>query len=220
MIVRFWGVPSEILKIWRAIHASMNCFKYHFSSRAVKTYLYEDLSFMNLSLSIHRTENLVYSIDKIMPQARFLMQIEWWFWIIAGFSLIGLDLIIPSFTIIWFGVGALVVGALSCLLAGFPLAGQIAFWLLISACFSVMWIKYLRPKSDRTLAGLTKEEILGEAGVIISGTKDSKRRGIVKFRVTILGADEWSCYSSESLHVGDRVRVVDREGRILKVEII
>jgi membrane protein implicated in regulation of membrane protease activity len=148
------------------------------------------------------------------------MQIEWWYWIIAGFCLIGIELIVPSFTIIWFGMGALVVGTLSGLWPGFSLAGQIALWSLASICFTTMWFKYLKPKSNRTNAGMSKEGIVGESGVIIRGTKDSNGRGIVKFRISVLGIDEWSCHSSETLHVGDRVRVVDIEGHMLKVEII
>lgn len=148
------------------------------------------------------------------------MQIEWWHWIIAGFCLIGLELLIPSFTIIWFGLGALAVGVLSGLWPGFSLAGQVALWSFASICFTAMWFKYLKPKGDRTRAGMSKEGIVGESGIIIRGTEDSYGRGIVKFRISVLGADEWGCYSSEALHVGDRVRVVDIEGQILKVEII
>ena len=77
------------------------------------------------------------------------MQIEWWYWIIAGFCLIGLELVIPSFTIIWFGLGALFVGALSCLWPGIPLAGQVALWSVTSIGFTLMWLKYLKPKGDR-----------------------------------------------------------------------
>ncbi len=148
------------------------------------------------------------------------MQIEWWYWIIAGFCLIGLELIIPSFTIIWFGFGALVVGALSGMWPKFPLAGQVALWSLSSICFTVLWFRYLKPKGDRTHAGMSKEGIVGESGLIVRGTDDSYGRGIVKFRISVLGADEWRCYSNEILHVGDRVRVIDIEGQILKVEII
>ena len=148
------------------------------------------------------------------------MQIEWWYWIIAGFCLIGLELVIPSFTIVWFGLGALVVGALSGLLPGIPVAGQVALWSATSICCTVLWFKYMKPKDDRTHAGTSKGGIAGETGIIISGTEDSYGRGIVKFRISILGADEWGCFSSETLHVGDRVRVVDIEGQILKVEII
>lgn len=148
------------------------------------------------------------------------MQIEWWYWIIAGFCLIGLELVIPSFTIIWFGLGALVVGSLSFLWPGFPVAGQVALWSLASICFTAVWFRYLKPKGDRTHAGMSKEGIVGETGIIIRGTEDSYGRGIVKFRISVLGADEWGCFSGEILHVGDRVRVVDIEGQILKVEII
>ena len=37
------------------------------------------------------------------------MEILWWHWLIGGLILIGLELVIPSFTIIWFGLGAVLV---------------------------------------------------------------------------------------------------------------
>lgn len=148
------------------------------------------------------------------------MQIEWWYWIIAGFCLIGLELIIPSFTISWFGLGALVVGALSGLWPGIPPAGQITLWLIASVSFTLLWFKYLKPNGDRTHAGMSKEGIVGETGIIIRGTEHGHGRGVVKLRIPVLGADEWSCCSGEILHVGDRVRVIDIEGQILKVDII
>jgi len=144
------------------------------------------------------------------------MQLEWWYWIVAGFCLIGLELLVPSFTIIWFGMGALVVGALNAAWPGFPLSGQILLWSVASILFTSVWFKYLKPK-NRTHAGMSKEGIVGETGIIIRGTDDSYDKGIVKFRISILGADEWTCYSEQILHVGDTVRVADIEGQILKV---
>lgn len=148
------------------------------------------------------------------------MQIEWWHWIIAGFCLIGVELVFPSFTIIWFGLGALMVGAFSGLLSGLSLVSQIALWLCTSLSFTAMWFKYLKPKGERTRERVPKEGIVGESGVVIRGTEDGYDQGIVKFHVSVPGADEWSCRSSETLHVGDRVRVVEREGQVLKVEVI
>lgn len=145
------------------------------------------------------------------------MKIEWWYWVIAGFCLIGLELIVPSFTIIWFGLGALAVAVLAFLWPGFPVSGQVFVWSIASVCFTVMWFKYLKPKQDRTHAGMSKEGIVGETGLIIRGTEDSYGRGTVRFRISVLGADEWSCYSEQILKVGDSVRVVDIEGQILKV---
>lgn len=148
------------------------------------------------------------------------MQIEWWYWIIAGICLVGLELIVPSFTIIWFGLGALVVGVLKLLWPAFPAAGQVFLWSVASICFMFMWFRYFKPKGDRTHAGMSKEAIVGESGIIIRGTDDSYGRGTVRFRISILGADEWGCYAEEVLKVGDSVRVVDIEGQILKVEKI
>jgi membrane protein implicated in regulation of membrane protease activity len=145
------------------------------------------------------------------------MNVEWWHWVIVGLCLIGLELIVPSFTIIWFGLGALVVGFLKFGFPSFPVAGQVALWTFASICFTLMWFKYLKPKGDRTHAGMSKEGIVGETGIIIRGTQDSYGRGVVRFRISVLGADEWGCYSEEVLKVGDSVRVVDIEGQILKV---
>lgn len=145
------------------------------------------------------------------------MQIEWWYWFIAGFCLIGLELIVPSFTIIWFGFGALIVGCIKFLWVDFPLSGQLFLWSVASIAFTLVWFKYLKQKKDMTHAGMSKEGIVGETGIIIRGTEDSYGRGLVRFRISVLGADEWSCYAEDMLKVGDSVRVVDIEGQILKV---
>ncbi len=148
------------------------------------------------------------------------MQIEWWHWIMAGFCLIGMDLIIPSFAIIWFGLGALMAGVFYCFCPGFPLVGQVLLWLLVSSSFMAMWFKYLKPMVGLTGAGKLKEDIVGESGVIIRGTNDCDGRGVVEFSVSAPCEPKLGCYSSEALHVGDRVRVVDVEGENLQVEVI
>lgn len=148
------------------------------------------------------------------------MQIEWWYWVIAGFCLIGLELVVPSFTIIWFGFGAVVVGVVKFLWPGFPVSGQVFLWSVASICFTVVWFRFFKPKGDRSHAGMSKEGIVGETGIIIRGTEDSYGRGTVRFRISVLGADEWTCYSEEVLKVGDSVRVLDIEGQILKVKVI
>lgn len=146
-----------------------------------------------------------------------MIQLEWWYWIVAGFCLIGLELIIPSFTIIWFGLGALVVGCLKGLWSTMPLAVQIAIWSVSSVVFTLLWFRFGNQKRNLSVAGMSKEGIVGESGIIIKGTLDSFGRGVVRFRISVLGADEWNCYSEEQLKVGDTVRVVDIEGQLLKV---
>ncbi len=148
------------------------------------------------------------------------MKIEWWYWILAGFVLIGLELVIPSFTIIWFGFGALLVGILLLVVPFMADWLQVLLWALFSVLFTIIWFKYLKPKKDNTNAGLSKEAIVGESGIIIRGTTDSYAKGTVRFRISILGADEWTCFSDEILKVGDSVMVEDIEGQMLKVKKI
>lgn len=145
------------------------------------------------------------------------MQLEWWYWIIAGFSLIGLELIFPSFTIIWLGLGALVIGVLKAVWPGLPAITQLLLWLAATISFTVMWFKYLRPRRCKEPEGTPGERVIGETGIVILGRGDSPGRWRVRFHAPLLGADEWRCYADVELQVGDRVRVTQIEGQILKV---
>ncbi len=149
-----------------------------------------------------------------------MLTILWWHWLVLGLCLIGLELLIPSFTIIWFGLGAVAVSLLVVLLPGSPLWLQGLLWAVASVAFTLMWFKYLKPKNSRTHAGQSKEAIVGETGIIIRGTSSSYDKGVVRFRIAILGADEWTCYAEEPLSVGETVRVEDIEGQILKVRTL
>lgn len=145
------------------------------------------------------------------------MTIAWWHWLVLGMCLIGLELLIPSFTIIWFGLGAVAVALLILVVPSVPLWLQVLLWAIASVLFTLMWFKYLRPKNSRTHAGQSKEALVGETGIIIRGTADSYAKGTVRFRIAILGADEWTCFADEPLNVGDTVQVEDIEGQMLKV---
>ena len=38
------------------------------------------------------------------------MSFEWWHWIVLGIGLVIAELAVPAFFVIWFGLGALLVG--------------------------------------------------------------------------------------------------------------
>jgi membrane protein implicated in regulation of membrane protease activity len=148
------------------------------------------------------------------------MTVHWWYWLLLGLCLIGAELIVPSFTIIWFGLGALIVGVVQLLWSGFPLWGGLLLWAISSIVFTILWFRYLKPRTDRTKSGLAKEAILGERGMVMRGTGHLYERGRVRFQISLLGADEWDCFADQELQVGDAVRVIDIEGQMLKVEKI
>ncbi len=68
----------------------------------------------------------------------------WWHWTIFGLALAAFDLYIPSFTLLWFGIGAVATGFAAGLYdAGPPL--QVSYWMLSSLSVAAFWALWVRP---------------------------------------------------------------------------
>ncbi|MET0106053.1 MAG: NfeD family protein [Sedimenticola sp.] len=145
-------------------------------------------------------------------------QILYWHWIVLGIGLMLLEIVLPSFTALWFGAAAVIVGILLLLMPDLSGTLQIVLWTSLSALLTWAWFKYLKPLSiDRTKAGLSREAIIGEIGQVIS-VPNAERKGVLRFPAPVLGADEWQFISQdEVLSSGDRVRVIDLSGNALIV---
>ncbi|MCL7462496.1 NfeD family protein [Pseudomonas sp. NW5] len=144
------------------------------------------------------------------------MNIEWWYWIIAGILLILLELVIPSFFVLWFGLGALLVGGLLLLNGELGLTGQLLIWLGASLAMVVLWLRVFRSSRQKTLIGTAAGEVMGEIGLLV-GAVAPFQRGRVRFQKPILGAEEWACVADSAIAAGARVRIVSIEGSYLKV---
>jgi membrane protein implicated in regulation of membrane protease activity len=142
----------------------------------------------------------------------------WWHWVAGGIVLSVMELFIPSFTILWFGLGAIVTGVLLALFPGLPLPGQLALWIVFSCAFVLVWFRYVKPRKDRTTSGLSKEAVIGAVGMVSTGVSSPYDKGKVRFQMPLCGDDEWPFVADEALRQGDRVRVVDVEGQLLRVK--
>ncbi|MHC1698845.1 MAG: NfeD family protein [Geobacteraceae bacterium] len=140
-----------------------------------------------------------------------------WIWIAAGIVLSVFEIIIPSFTIIWFGLAAVVVGFLSFILRTDSLALQLALWAVLSAVFTYGWFRFFRQET-KTLSGQSKEAIIGKAGVIVKTNDTTFPGGVIRFPIAVLGSDEWSYISDELLKLGDRGVIVDIAGDKLVIK--
>jgi membrane protein implicated in regulation of membrane protease activity len=146
------------------------------------------------------------------------MEVLWWHWIVLGFLLMAAEIFVPSFTIFWAGLAALVVGGLAALFSGFTLPGQIALWAALSALLVGGWFAWINPRlRDRTTAGMAKEAISGKSGLVVEANAEGTR-GKVRFVVPIMGADEWPFLCEEGgVRQGDRVVAYDHSGNTLMV---
>ena len=144
------------------------------------------------------------------------MNPEWWTWVVGGIALILAELAIPSFFIVWFGLGAILVGLLMLALPHLSLTAQLAVWTLASLAMVVLWFRVFKRSFYRTRIGTADGGVIGEIGVLVCAVAPFER-GKVRFQRPLLGSEEWVCLADAAIAAGERVRVVAVEGCYLKV---
>jgi membrane protein implicated in regulation of membrane protease activity len=143
------------------------------------------------------------------------MNPEWWHWIVGGIALVLAELVIPSFFIVWFGLGALLTGLLA-LVFDLSVTAQLATWTLASLAMVGLWFRVFRQSFVKTRVGTADGEVIGEIGLLVSAVAPFER-GKVRFQRPVLGSEEWVCLADTALAAGERVKVVAVEGSFLKV---
>ena len=143
------------------------------------------------------------------------MNPEWWHWIVGGIVLVLAELVIPSFFIVWFGLGALLTGLLT-LAFDLSVTAQLATWTLASLAMVVLWFRVFKQSFVKTRIGTADGEVIGEIGLLV-GTVAPFERGKVRFQRPVLGSEEWVCLADTAIAAGERVKVVAVEGSFLKV---
>ena len=145
-------------------------------------------------------------------------KILYWYWLVFGMALIIAEIFIPSFTIFWFGLGAILVAAVLIFCEGLSISWQLFIWAVASCIFTFLWFKFFKPMmTDRTKAGIPREAIIGVSGLVIKIPVE-KGHGMVRFSTPLLGSDEWPFICEEKVNAGDRVFVSDISGNTLIVE--
>jgi membrane protein implicated in regulation of membrane protease activity len=90
------------------------------------------------------------------------ISITWWLWVISGFALIGLELMIPtSFFIFFCGVGGVIVGIIYFALPGLTIGMQFLLWSILS----IVLIALLRKKMNfnDALDGSDQDSLVGKS---------------------------------------------------------
>ena len=142
------------------------------------------------------------------------MELMWWHWVALGLGLIALEMLVSTFFLLWFGLGAFITG-LATLLAPLSFTTQLLIWTLASAAIVAVWMKYFK-SPVQTHAGQAKEGVLGITGLVTRPTTETSE-GEILFQRPVLGADRWPVISDIPIAAGERARVVDVLGQTLKI---
>lgn len=144
------------------------------------------------------------------------MQIEWWYWVVAGVALLLCELAIPVFVLVWFGLSAVLVGILLAILPSVSLTAQLGLWLILSLVLIFYWFRVFKPGQHKTRIGMSDGNLIGEVGLLTHAVAPFQK-GSVRFQKPLLGSEIWTCISEEEIAAGERVRIVQLEGSLLKV---
>ncbi len=138
---------------------------------------------------------------------------EWWLWLAGGLTLVVVELVTPSgFFIIFFGIGALAVGAL----ARLGIVESLGMQGLLFTVLSVAALLVFRGRLQTTFQAPPPPDIDSFVGVL-AVVQESLPPGSVG-RVEVRGAS-WSARntSTVTLTTGQRARVAGIDGLLLTV---
>jgi membrane protein implicated in regulation of membrane protease activity len=142
------------------------------------------------------------------------MELQWWIWLVLGFGLILLELVLPTFFIIWFGIGAVAVGVIAGVWPGLSLASELIIWVVLSSLTVALWFKVFKPRQvDKRW---TADDVIGEVGLLVAPVSEFQK-GRVRFQKPILGNEEWTCIANADIATGERVRILAIEGNTVRV---
>ncbi|MNH24506.1 hypothetical protein D3C79_844430 [compost metagenome] len=104
------------------------------------------------------------------------MEMQWWIWLVFGFGLIVLELVLPTFFILWFGIGAVLVSFIAYLAPSLQLDMQVLLWVALSSITTLLWFKVFRKKKPDTR--WTADNVIGEVG-LLTATVSEFTKGIL-----------------------------------------
>jgi len=126
------------------------------------------------------------------------------------------EIFIPSFTILWFGLGALVVGLIE-LLIPMSLSVQILLWTLSSVVFTLVWFKIIKVKMAQGNRGEeARNDAIGASGLVTKLPTQSTQ-GRIRFSTPVMDSDEWEFSCDSVVELGDRLHIKEVSGDFLVV---
>jgi membrane protein implicated in regulation of membrane protease activity len=147
--------------------------------------------------------------------ARIVTELGPWSWWVAGFVLLAAEMVVPGFFLVWIGLAALAVGALSLLF------WDSAFWVweLQAVLFAVLAVAATLVGRRLTLRNdKTDEPFLNQRGASLVGRTATLAEPIREGRGRIRLDDTFWQVMGPDLPAGTQVRVIASNGRDLTVE--
>ncbi len=138
----------------------------------------------------------------------------WWHWVVFGLILATIEIFMPLFIVLWFGLAAIIVGIIDFAFAT-SFATELFLWIILSILFLALWLILFK---DKTVSKSGQSDFrLGTKGIVIQKIKPHSK-GKVRFNTPVLGSSEWFAIADEEIAEGVSINIVDVNGQLLKVK--
>ena len=136
-----------------------------------------------------------------------------WLWLIGGVLLLAAEVVAPGFFLIFIGAAAILTGVIA-LALGLSLSPQLAIFAIVAfLSVRILGRRFYQSKYDVSSDPMLNDRVARLLGKVVTVVQPVTSDG---GRVRV-GDSEWSARGGPAA-VGDRVRIVDIEGKCLKVE--
>jgi membrane protein implicated in regulation of membrane protease activity len=135
-----------------------------------------------------------------------------WTWWVVGLILLGIEVLVPGFFFLWFGVAAILIG-ISALLVDWPWQMQVVGFVALSAVVALIGRRFAGNVDEATadpLLNLRAGRLEGRTFVLTEPIAEG--RGRVRIDDTV-----WQVRGADA-PAGTRIKVTGADGAILTVE--
>lgn len=138
----------------------------------------------------------------------------WYYWLIAGFACLAVEIFTPGFFMACLGIGCFVAAGVALAHGGLALQ---AVALVLGSAVALALVRPLlaRLLGPRAVVATNADALVGKSGRVVEGIDPHQAKG----RVLVEGEDWWATSLDQSdIAVDERVRVIQVDGSRLVVE--
>ncbi|MBT8449870.1 MAG: NfeD family protein [Gammaproteobacteria bacterium] len=140
----------------------------------------------------------------------------YWHWIVIGLILVALEMVLPGFILLWFGLAAIAIGALAFIFPSMAWEMQIFLFAVFSVSSIFIWKKMHKGSREDD----PEETFLNQRGVNLIGRKTVLIEAIVDGVGKIKIDDTFWRVIGSDLPEGAHVEITDATGATLTVKAV
>lgn len=138
-----------------------------------------------------------------------------WMWMAIGLALVVIELFVPSFFALFFGVSAIIVGLLSLMFPMLSLTVLGFLFSIISIITIAVFFKVIKPRIKTTKTIPYTDQV----GIVVKVNSDAKT-GVILFPSPVENKEKWDIHSVDDLILDEHYKAVGFNPETQQLEVI